>query len=145
MKSGVQWHSKAQYPTEPNEIDGVKQALEDISNTRIPVVYIKDNPRPLAEMESCLTATKGLDPAQCAQLRSAAFEDEPALTAIKQIASPLITIANLDDSYCGQDQCLPIIGNVVVYRDDNHLTNTFVKTLAPRLTEILTASIESQG
>ncbi|MEY4301288.1 MAG: hypothetical protein RJA30_439, partial [Actinomycetota bacterium] len=145
MKSGVQWHSKAQYPTEPSEVDGVKQALEDISNTRIPVVYIKDNPKPLAEMESCLTATKGLDPARCAQRRSAAFEDEPALVAIKKISSSLITIANLDDSYCGRDQCLPIIGNVVVYRDDNHLTNTFVKTLAPRLTEILTAAIQSQG
>ncbi len=145
MKSGVEWHSKANYPTEPTPIAGTKQLLEDISATRIPVIYIKDNPKPLGSMEQCLSATQGKNPGKCAVARANAFEDEPALTAITQINIPLITVANFDDVFCGKTECLPIIGNVVVYRDDNHLTNTFVKTLAPRLAAILTAAINPQG
>ena len=145
MKAGVEWHGKVGYPSEPDPVTGIKQILEDISNTRIPVVYIKDNPAPLTTVEACLMATQGTKPEQCSVARRGAFEAEPALAAIQKIGSPLITVANFDNVFCGSTHCLPIIGNVVVYRDDNHLTNTFVKTLSPRLASVLAAAIQTQG
>ena len=33
--------------------------------------------------------------------------------------------------FCPDDWCPAIIGNVVAYRDDEHLTQTFARTLAP--------------
>jgi hypothetical protein len=34
---------------------------------------------------------------------------------------------------CGPTVCAPVVGNVVVYRDSHHLTNTYSKTLEPYL------------
>lgn len=44
-----------------------------------------------------------------------------------------VGIINLTEYMCTKDQCPPIIGNVVVYRDAHHLTETFVTTLVPYL------------
>ena len=40
-------------------------------------------------------------------------------------------LLNFDDIFCDELNCLPVIGHAVVYRDDNHLTDTFARTLAP--------------
>jgi hypothetical protein len=42
-----------------------------------------------------------------------------------------VTLINFDDVFCDAENCFPVIGNVIVFRGDNHLTNTFTKTLAP--------------
>lgn len=137
MKSGVEWVG--------NAVAGIAQVFADISNTRIPVVYIKDNPRPTAEVTQCLIATQARQPQDCAVSENQAIENDPAVSAVSKLADPLITVADFDKVFCQNGKCLPVIGNVVVYRDDNHLTNTFVKTLAPRLGSILTAAITPQG
>jgi hypothetical protein len=38
---------------------------------------------------------------------------------------------DLTDSICGPEVCAAVVGNVLVYRDDDHLTNTYVRTLTP--------------
>jgi hypothetical protein len=35
--------------------------------------------------------------------------------------------------FCDGKRCLPVIGNVMVYRDPSHITATYAKTLAPML------------
>jgi len=39
---------------------------------------------------------------------------------------------------CTADRCPAIVGNLLVYRDDTHLTNTFSAWLAPRVAPLLT-------
>jgi hypothetical protein len=41
---------------------------------------------------------------------------------------------------CGRIVCAPVVGNVVVYRDSHHLTNTYSKTLVPYLQQRLLAT-----
>jgi hypothetical protein len=38
---------------------------------------------------------------------------------------------NLDNYICSKNECGPILGSTLVYRDSNHLTMTFVKKLEP--------------
>lgn len=137
MKSGVTWNG--------DPVNETMNTFADISNTRIPVVYIKDNPRPIATVTQCLITTKAQSPETCAIARTQALLADPAVSAIAKLNSPLVTTANFDDVFCRQGSCLPVIGNVVVYRDDNHLTNTFAKTLAPKLGSILAAAMAAQG
>ena len=46
---------------------------------------------------------------------------------------------------CPDRQCQPTVGNVHVYWDDNHLTPTYVETLAPVFIERALAALEHDG
>ena len=46
---------------------------------------------------------------------------------------------------CPGRQCQPTVGNVHVYWDDNHLTPTYVETLAPVFIERVLAALEHDG
>lgn len=37
------------------------------------------------------------------------------------------------DAICPGDPCAPVVGGVLVWRDDDHLTRTYVQSLTPRL------------
>jgi hypothetical protein len=57
-----------------------------------------------------------------------------------------VTLANFDDFFFKEKVCAPVIGNVIVYRDANHLSNTFVKTLSPYIEPlVLEALKQKQG
>jgi hypothetical protein len=49
------------------------------------------------------------------------------------------------DWVCSLDGCPVIVGNVLMYRDDNHLTTNAVLLLEPYLREVLTAAMASAG
>ena len=38
---------------------------------------------------------------------------------------------------CGRVRCQPVVGNVLVYQDNHHLTSTYTLTIAPYLEERL--------
>jgi hypothetical protein len=40
------------------------------------------------------------------------------------------TLVDLSDAICPGDPCQPVIGDMIVYRDDHHLTATFAASLA---------------
>ena len=42
---------------------------------------------------------------------------------------PRVVVADLNEVICPADGCRAVIGNVVTYRDDNHLTAPFVHSL----------------
>ncbi len=44
---------------------------------------------------------------------------------------------------CNKDSCPVIAGNLVMYRDDNHLTNTYVKWLEPVVAASIDASLKA--
>ncbi len=48
---------------------------------------------------------------------------------------PAATVIDLTEYYCGEDQCPAIIGDVIVYHDDSHLTSTYMRTLAPAIVD----------
>lgn len=43
--------------------------------------------------------------------------------------------AELSELFCTADQCPVIVGNTLVFRDDNHVTTEYAQVLAPVLTE----------
>lgn len=52
---------------------------------------------------------------------------------------------DLWDSFCDEEGCHAVIGGVVVYFDDEHLTITYAETLAPYLLEDIEEAIASPG
>lgn len=53
-----------------------------------------------------------------------------------------VTYADFNPYVCPDGECLPIIGNVLVYRDSNHLTREYVLTMTPLIEEKVMAVLE---
>jgi hypothetical protein len=44
-----------------------------------------------------------------------------------------VHLVDLSDYFCDATTCFPAAGNLMIYRDDNHITATYMRTLAPML------------
>jgi peptidoglycan/LPS O-acetylase OafA/YrhL len=97
----------------------------------IPVIAMRDTPRFSFRVPQCVEAHDG-DPTLCSRNRSELFLDRaPVLDAV---GLPETTaLIDLSDSFCAESVCEAIVGNVLVYRDDDHMTATYSRTLAPSL------------
>ena len=43
---------------------------------------------------------------------------------------------------CTEAGCPPVVGNILVYRDDNHMTGTYASFIAPLLDEAIAPVVE---
>ncbi|MBO0603285.1 acyltransferase [Sporosarcina sp. E16_3] len=110
--------------------------LEGIST----VFAVRDNPRMKKNIPSCLE--KKENPLSCAIPRDKGVSKEVPWENTGGIPSNVI-FADLTDYFCDQTTCYPVIGNIVVYRDNNHITATYAKTLALPLKEPLEQALRS--
>jgi peptidoglycan/LPS O-acetylase OafA/YrhL len=115
------WNSRAQL------VDGYRTLLSDLSGAGIPVAVIREVPRPAMPVPACLARNSTRHEA-CGTPRDAAFPPggDPLVEAAKQL--PEAKVVDLSDWICASDECEAVVGNVVVYRD-NHLTDSYVRTL----------------
>jgi hypothetical protein len=49
-----------------------------------------------------------------------------------------VGIVDLFDAICPTERCPAVIGNVLIYRQGSHLTDTYVRSMTPRLAKALT-------
>lgn len=108
---------------------GLPAAVGALSEAGINVVGIRDNPRFGFDMFKCIEES-GADSPECTKLKSeklAAFSPAADL----KVQAPGLALMDLTDQICPAETCPPVIGNVLVYMDTNHLTTTYTKTTAP--------------
>jgi peptidoglycan/LPS O-acetylase OafA/YrhL len=113
-------------------VEGLRTSWRALTSAGLPVIVIRDTPRP------------GLDIAECIEkhtdrLTECAFPRDQALAGVGPIQAEAaagmagVHMVDLNDAICPTDTCAPVIGQVIVYRDDNHLTATYARSLGPRL------------
>lgn len=128
QRSEVDWVPQPEQTASQYAVAGVRKLWQEFVAAGISVLVIKDNPKNLPELMKCLAINQVSD---CNQPRSAAFGFDPQVAAVNEMDHDFVTLLNFDEIYCDPVQCFAVIGNVIVYRGDDHLTNTFAKTLAP--------------
>ena len=113
-------------------VDGLVRAWKPLVARGTPIVAINDNPQAGAGHADCVVKY-GLAAAQaCAVPRDIALGAVNGLRpAVDQSAGA--RYVDLTSFYCNAVDCPAVIGHVVVYRDRDHLTATYVRTLAPYL------------
>lgn len=100
------------------------------------IIAIRDNPTMAADVVTCVTKWGAQANKHCSEPRQRALgREDPLVDAARNTNG--VSLIDLSDTYCGPTRCNPIIGNVVVYRDYDHLTATFVNSLVPRFVEQL--------
>ena len=53
--------------------------------------------------------------------------------------------AELSDLFCTTDRCPVIVGNTLVFRDDNHVTTEYTQALAPVVGDLVSGALSHSG
>ena len=106
---------------------------EKLDAAGIPVLAIRDTPRFEQMIPECLLAHAD-DQHACGRSVSEVYTRRSPLAAV-ELPSNVVTL-DLSRGFC-DEFCEPIIGNVVAYHDDDHISATYARSLAPALREAL--------
>ncbi|MDR7384369.1 acyltransferase family protein [Promicromonospora iranensis] len=126
--------------------DGLVSLWARLADNGLPVAAIADVPEPDPAVIECLTAPDVDLAADCRTPRTDATRTfDPQLKAVERLNRQDVALIDLTDVYCDERECFPVIGGVTVYRDDDHLTDTFAGTLAPYLADAMARHIRQDG
>ncbi|MGO4384575.1 acyltransferase family protein [Specibacter sp. RAF43] len=105
-------------------VDGYVHMFKSLRDAGITVSVIEDIPYPQVSVPDCV-ATHGPSSHLCV-----VSERSPTPDPLRQAAGrvPGVHAINLNGYLCRDGACPPVVGNVLVFRD-NHLTATFARTL----------------
>lgn len=97
----------------------------------IPVIALRDNPRFDHSVPDCVQ-TQPDDVGGCGVDRADIYAPTPPWADLPDIP-PNVTFVDTADAVCDAERCPPVIGNVLVYMDDNHLTATYSTSMSDLL------------
>jgi len=98
-----------------------------IESAGIPVLAVRDNPRYDYAPSEC-AELRGADAPECNPPRSEFYPEEPPYVLLDDVP-PNVSFLDFSDFYCDESVCPPVIGNVLVYLDDNHVGATYLSTM----------------
>jgi hypothetical protein len=120
--------------------DGYINAWHQLAAAHIKVIALRDNPDFEFDVSACVEL-HGADSPLCALPRHRMLEI-PSPTELIPNPPATVRFIDLSDYFCDGQVCPPVIGNVLVYRHMNHITATYVRTLAPMLQSELQRALE---
>ncbi|WP_269461936.1 acyltransferase family protein [Arthrobacter sp. SO5] len=128
-------HKDAPFETEvPRYLEGIRP----FTDAGIDVVGIRDNPRFGMNMPECVQKN-GPHAAKCNVPQQQSLADSSPLDAYRGRV-PRLHLMDLSDFICASGICPAVVGNVYVYKDDNHLTKTYVQSMIPMFEQRLLAA-----
>jgi hypothetical protein len=113
---------------------GMRATLQPFDDARIPVTLIRDAPPPWFDVPVCLSRRASSSRIWSRATCTYSTNGVPAGTlANEEAASGFALVRSLDlgEAICPTSICKTEIGGLVVYRDSNHFTATFSRSLAP--------------
>ena len=109
------------------------EVAKRLNDGGVPVVGIRDNPRFTERVPECVMRNNG-NTAACDTDQAPNYQPVPPTDAIAP-GLPGTAFLDFSDKFCAQGKCPVVIGNVLVYKDDNHVSATYMKTLVPAFEE----------
>ena len=116
----------------PAWISGLKEMITTIQQTTgARVVLMGDDPYPQQEVPNCLSQNLTSTPT-CSIPKKYPFYNPGGIPQEQQVASSTgAGYVDTDPWFCISSTCTVIVGNILVYRDDNHITATYANWLTP--------------
>ena len=101
-----------------------------------PIIALADNPDFLNDPNKCLRQNT---PGNCTEPRASVLKkvDPIALAATRGGGSLL----DFTDKYCAELRCYSVVGGANVYRDKDHLTVTWTRTLSSQIGDAIAAAL----
>lgn len=105
----------------------IAERFQAISDLGISIVAMRPTPQLETEPGDCLPDQIE----RCTIPRETADKANTVALAVRTVKN--VVQIDLNDAICGRDVCSPVVGNLVVFRDKHHLTQTYSRALAPYL------------
>jgi hypothetical protein len=121
-------------------MSGLGKMLADLKKTGATVLVLGDVPRPHLDVPVCLSAHLR-NVAACTTYRHDAIRptlEQRVRATAHRVGAWYLEVASW---VCPGRICPVIVGNLLVYRDDSHLTTPFVRWLEPRLARPVAAAV----
>lgn len=118
------------HPEIPERLDSSwVDMVRTYNDAGIEVLAVRDNPRLPQTVTNCLdNPRQGF--AACDAKRAELFvQDSPTDAVAWEL--PDTKFLDFTDYFCGPTDCPAVIGNVIVYKDDTHVTRSYMETLTP--------------
>jgi peptidoglycan/LPS O-acetylase OafA/YrhL len=117
---------------DPAWLDTLGRTVAQLRSSGAAVLVLGPAPDPHSAVPACLSGHLD-DATACAPTRSTAV-DSVGVTAEQAATSGAGgRYADLTDLFCTPERCPMIVGNTLVFRDDNHITTEYARLLAPVL------------
>lgn len=113
-------------------VDGFVDAWSRIGESGARVVALRDNPDPTAagiDSTPACVADRGAD--ACATAIGTSLRPDPLVEAVER--TPGAALVDLTPYFCLDDACPAVLGGVLVYHQSQHVTVTYMRSLAPAL------------
>jgi peptidoglycan/LPS O-acetylase OafA/YrhL len=107
------------------------------------VFAIRDNPEFTFNPPACVDENRS-DPAQCSMPRSQVLAAVNPATQIVNMPTN-VTLLDLTDYLCSSTTCYVVRDNILMYRDKDHVTQTFASFLTPLIDRGLRPIFERDG
>lgn len=111
--------------------DGLIRFRNKVSKFDAPIVAIADTPFLSLDVPTCLS-TKNLKPGTC-DSESEPLLNRPDPILLASSKEPAFDHINMTQYLCNAKTCPAMIDGKIVWRDNNHITASFAKSLAPIL------------
>jgi peptidoglycan/LPS O-acetylase OafA/YrhL len=121
----------AQLPSDARRLAAVQPMLEQLTRLGSRVIVLRDTPHLAADPIASLDGAGGQPAALPKRARG------PDIVARAAAAVPGVTVLDMDDLVCPHGRCLNVIGNIVVWRDEHHITAHYAETLGIPLADRL--------
>jgi peptidoglycan/LPS O-acetylase OafA/YrhL len=115
---------------DPAWVDSLGRLVAQLRSTGATVLVLGPIPDPHSTVPTCLSEHLA-DASACSPARSAAVNDAGIAAEKAATTASGGHYADLTPLFCTAERCPVIVGSDLVYRDDNHLTIAYAKTLAP--------------
>lgn len=115
---------------DPAWVDGLGRLVARLRDTGAAVLVLGAIPDPHTTVPTCLSAHLD-DVGACAAARSVAVNAAGIAAEQAAVSAAGGRFADLTALFCTVQRCPVIVGNDLVYRDDNHLTISYAQALAP--------------
>ena len=123
--------------------NGLRRTYQRLSTAGVPVVAMRGTPRTWFDVPACLSrrAAGLLLARDCAYDRERSLS-KVAIDAQTRAAQSLgVAFIDMNDRVCSSARCAAMQSGIVVFTDDNHLTASFSRSVAPVLGARLEAAV----
>jgi peptidoglycan/LPS O-acetylase OafA/YrhL len=115
---------------DPAWIDTLGRTVARLRGIGAAVLVLGPAPDPQSSVPTCLSGHLD-DAAACAPARRVAVNDGGIGAERSATTTGGGDYADLTDLFCTADRCPMIVGNTLVFRDDNHVTTEYAQLLTP--------------